>query len=432
MTITNKRYQQGTRMLERAERIIPLGAQTFSRSRVQFPVGHAPMFLESGAGGRVWDLDGNEYIDLICGLLSVILGYRDPDVDRAICQQLEKGISFSMATALEVELAERLTRIIPCAEMVRFGKNGSDVTTAAVRLARAVTGRKRIAASGYHGWHDWYIGATNRNLGVPPEVATLTHKFPYNDIEALDQLFRSHPEEFAAVIMEPMNTVEPYDGYMEEVQALAKENGALFILDEIITGFRFAMGGAQQLFGVTPDLATFGKSMGNGMPIAALVGKVEYMRSFEDIFFSTTFGGETLSLAAAIAVIDKIEREPVIDNIWHKGARLADTVQAQINGCGLSDVITIAGRPCWKILQFHDHPAADRNVIKTFFLTSMIAEGVLINASHNLCYAHSKADLLRVEKAYSVTLERLSECLKKGNLVEVLDAPVVRPVFAVR
>ena len=251
-------------------------------------------------------------------------GYRDPDVDLAIRRQLTRGISFSLPTTLEMELAERLVKHIPCAEMVRFGKNGTDATSAAVRLARAATKRDRLILLGYHGWQDWYIGATTRNLGVPACVSALSHLAPYGDLEAIEDLFARHPGEFAAVMLEPMNTVEPAPGYLKGLKDLVHRHGALLIFDEIITGFRWSIGGAQARYGVTPDLACFGKAMGNGMPISAVVGRADIMRLMEDIFYSGTFGGETLSLAAAIATIDKIDREAVTRPSVGNGRRTHD------------------------------------------------------------------------------------------------------------
>jgi len=429
---SSDRYKTSTELLKRAERVIPMGSQTFSKSRVQFPAGHAPMFLSCGLGGRVWDVDGNEYVDLVCGLLPIVLGYRDPDVDRAVSQQLQKGMTFSLATELEIELAERLVEIIPCAEMVRFAKNGSDVTTAAVRIARAVTGRDRIAAGGYHGWHDWYIGSTVRRKGVPKATCDMTHRFAFGDLESLHKLLKEYPAQFAGVIMEPANVIEPIPGYLDEVCEMTHKAGALLIFDEIITGFRYALGGAQELFGVTPDLATFGKAMGNGMPISAIVGKQRFMSELEEIFFSCTFGGEALSLAAAIAVIDKMRREPVIQSLWDKGRRLREAVERRIAAYELGSVISFSGLPPWTVVQFADHPTADRHAIKTFFIKEMAKNGVLINSSHNICYAHHADDLSLVEGAYDVILRTLAGELKDGVLMEHLGCEVVRPVFSVR
>lgn len=428
----HNRYTRSIGMLERAERTIPLASQTFSKSRIQFPPGAAPLFLDRGKGGRVWDVDDNEYVDLVAGLLPVVLGYCDEDVDRAITEQLQRGISMSLATELEIELAERLVEIIPCAEMVRFGKNGSDATAAIVRLARAVTGRERIAVCGYHGWQDWYIGATSRHFGVPQSVRELTHLFPYGDANALETLMTSHPGEFALVIMEPANSVEPAAGYLEAVRDTAHRNGALFAFDEIITGFRFALGGAQERFGVTPDIAAFGKAMGNGMPISAVCGRADLMQAMEHIFFSGTFGGETLSLAAATATIDKMRRENVIDRLWRTGQKLSDAVEKRIADYELSEIIQLGGFAPWRLVGFSDHPGARKEAIRTLFMTEMAANGVLMNASHNICFAHNDSDIETVLRAYDRTLDRIASELKAGGLEERLDCAVIEPVFAVR
>lgn len=423
-------FERTQALLERAERVIPLGSQTFSKSRIQYPDGQAPLFLTHGDGGRVWDVDGNMYVDMVSGLLPVVLGYRDEDVDRAVREQLDSGISFSLSTRLEADLAERLVEIIPCAEMVRFGKNGTDATSAAIRLARAFTGRDHVAVCGYHGWQDWYIGTTSRDKGVPEGVKGLSHTFPYNDAAALDSLLRQ--DEFAAVIMEPMSASEPAPGYLDEVKKITHRHGALLIFDEIITGFRFAMGGAQELFGVTPDLAAFGKAMGNGMPISAVVGRTDVLKEMENVFFSGTFGGEALSIAAAIAVIDKMRREPVIETMWKTGQCLSDGLKAHLRYHGLDGVITLAGKPPWVILIYNDHPTASKEAIKTFVIRQMLRGGVLLLHSHNVCYAHDPSDVAHVLGVYDRTLAELADVLEKGTLEQDLGVPVITPVFTVR
>jgi glutamate-1-semialdehyde 2,1-aminomutase/spore coat polysaccharide biosynthesis protein SpsF len=429
---TNRRYDRSQRLIERAERVIPIGSQTFSKSKLQFPPGAAPLFVTHGDGGKVYDVDGNQYVDLVSALLPNVLGYRDPDVDLAIRRQLTRGISFSLPTTLETELAERLVRHIPCAEMVRFGKNGTDATSAAVRLARAATKRDRLALLGYHGWQDWYIGATTRNLGVPVSVSALSHLAPYGDLAPIEALFAKHPGEFAAVILEPMNTAEPPPGYLRGLVDLAHRDGALVIFDEIITGFRWSIGGAQAHYGVTPDLACFGKAMGNGMPISAVVGRADIMRFMEDIFFSGTFGGEALSLAAAIATIDKIEREKVTERLWEVGAELMAQARARIAAANLADALGLVGAAPWAILTYKDYAGASKEAIKTLFLREMIAAGVLINASHNVCFAHSPADMAHVLKGYDHALGVLRQALDRGDVERRLGNIVIRPVFSVR
>jgi len=428
---TDRHYGRSRELLDRARQSIPLGTQTFSKSHIQYPE-QAPLFLTYGDGGCVWDVDGNRYVDFVMALLPVVLGYRDPDVDRAILNQLANGISFSLATELEVVLAEKLIEVIPSAEMVRFGKNGTDATSAAVRLARAFTGRDRIIACGYHGWQDWYIGATTRNKGVPGAVRALTDMVPYNDVAAVDDLLRRHPGEFAALIMEPVNAVEPEPGYFDALHALLADNGTLLIFDEIITGFRFSLGGAQELYGAYPDLSCFGKSMGNGMPISAVMGRADVMREMEEIFFSGTFGGETLSIAAAIAVIEKMQRQPVIETLWETGRRLATGVDARIVACGLGDVLSLKGAAPWKLLDFRDHPTARKEVIRSVFIQEMIRGGVLITSSHNLCYAHDDENITTTLHAYDAALSAIRDGLTASNLDKRLAGPVIEPIFKIR
>lgn len=429
---SKSRYARSNELLARARKVIPLGTQTFSKSYQQFPEGAAPLFLTHGKGSRVWDADGNEYIDLISGLLPVLLGYRDPDVDAALKAQLDRGIAFSLATELEIELAERLVDMIPCAEMVRFGKNGSDATTGCVRVARAATGRERLIICGYHGWHDWYVAKTVRNKGVPAVEAELADRVNYNDIDAVHAIFRKYPGQVAALILEPMNAAEPKPGYLQELKELVHKNGAILIFDEIITGFRYANGGAQEHFGVTPDLAAFGKAMGNGMPIAAVVGRADLMREMEEIFFSSTFGGETLSLAAAIAVADKLRREPVVKTLWKTGGLLADKIRQAAARHGLEKVVSLHGFAPWTLLAFADSGSTAKEAIKTLFMKEMLAQGILIAASNNITYAHSEDDVARIATAYDNAFARIAEGLKGGKLLDNLGCPPVMPVFSVR
>ncbi len=425
-------YDRSKAMLESAEQVIPLGSQTFSKSKVQFPPGAAPLFLTHGSGGRVWDVDGNEYVDLVNGLLAVVLGYQDADVDRAIRAQLANGISFSLATELEQQLARALVRLVPCAESVRFAKNGTDATSAAVRIARAHTGRDRIITCGYHGWQDWYIGATTRHKGVPDAVRALTHVAPYNDLAAVEQLLLRHKGEFAAMVMEPANVVPPAPGYLQGLKDLLHSHGALLVFDEVITGFRFAKGGAQALFGVTPDMASLGKAMGNGMPISAIAGRADLMREMEEIFFSATFGGEALSLAAALAVVEKIEREPVIETLWANGALLRQGVSDLLKARGLDGLIKLNGFDPWVLLGIEPHEHATPFATKTVLIYELAARGVLTVGSYNVSYAHTAADLAHVLGAWRGALDELAAMLARGPLPPQMKVPPLEPVFRVR
>jgi glutamate-1-semialdehyde 2,1-aminomutase len=430
----SSRYSKSEALLARAEQVIPLGAQTFSKSRTQFPHGISPYFADHAKGSRVWDADGNEYLDLINALCSVTLGHCDPHVTAAVEKQLHRGTIFSLSSELEIQVAEKIVELVPCAEKVRFGKNGSDATSGAIRIARAFTGRERVAVCGYHGWQDWYIGSTARHLGVPKAVRELTHSWTYNDAASLEKLLKEHPGEFAAVIMEPMNVAFPKAGFLEDVQRLCRENGALLVFDETITGFRYAIGGAQELFGITPDLATFGKGLANGYPVSAVAGRADVMKLMEEVFFSFTFGGETLSLAAALATMHKLQREPVVATMKATGERVLHDTQAAIDRHELGDVFALSGHPTWSFLQFKDARGATMWEIKTLFMQEMLKRGVLSYGTHNISYAHTGADLDQLAGAYDETFDVIERGLASGSsgVRSLLDCAVLEPLFRVR
>ncbi|OGT32152.1 MAG: aminotransferase class III [Gammaproteobacteria bacterium RIFCSPHIGHO2_12_FULL_35_23] len=426
------RYKESESMLVRATDIIPLGSQTFSKSKVQFPYGVSPYFIEKGKGSRVWDIDGNEYIDFVNGLLAVFLGYCDPDVDAAVQKQLTQGVIFSLPHKLETEVAEKIIAMVPCAEMVRFGKNGSDATSGAVRIARAYTGADYIAVCGYHGWQDWYIGSTTRSLGVPQTTKDLTLKFQYNDIASLEALFNQYPNQIAAVILEPMNIEFPKEDFLKKVKELTHKNNAVLIFDEMITGFRFAKGGAQELFGVIPDLVALGKGMANGFPLSVVAGKREIMKLMEDVFFSFTFGGETLSLAAAKAVLDKISSQPIIETMHQRGNDLIVKLESLLKKHELNEIIQIAGHPVWSFLIFKDSKSYSSWDIKTFWMQEILARGIISFGSHNISYAHSNEDVEQILIVYDEVFERLTEHLNNNSLLKALHCEVLQPLFKVR
>ena len=389
-------FTKSEELLDRALKVIPNGTQTFSKSRTNLPLGASPFYAARAEGARLWDVDGNEYTDFTSGLTAIILGYNDPDVNAAVKEQLECGVIFSLPHKLEIEVSELICEMTG-AEMVRFGKNGSDATAGAVRLARAYTGRGHIAQCGYHGWQDWCIGVTGRNLGVPQAVRDLTHTFDYNDIDSLRRLFKDRPNQYAAVIMEPMNKEWPKDGFLHEVRELAHANGALFILDEVITGFRFAVGGAQEHFGIQADLVTYGKAIANGYPLSVVAGKAEIMRRMEDIHFSFTNAGECLSLAAAKACLNKIRREDVPKYLLLLGQDLPGT-----------------GHPSWRHLNFAGMEE------KTLFLQEMHRRGILCLGTINLNYAHTHKDV-----------EKFWQALQAAREEDLVCEPL-KPIFKIR
>lgn len=425
-------FHQSEDFLKRAERTIPLGSQTFSKSRTQYPMGVSPYFIERGQGSHVWDMDGHEYVDFIMSLASITLGYNDPDVTAAVSRQLQDGVIFSLPHRLEAEVAELICDMVPCAEMVRFGKNGSDATAGAVRLARAYTNREHIAQCGYHGWQDWYIGTTARNRGVPVSTRELTHPFAYNDLASLEAVFAKHPGQIAAVIMEPVGAVAPAAGYLQAVKDLAHQHGALLIFDETITGFRLANGGAQAWFGVTPDLATFGKGMANGYPVSAIAGRADVMKLMEEIFFSFTFGGEALSLAAAKATLQKLQREPVVARLTQHGERIQAGLKALIAEHKLDDVCHVSGHPTWSFLNLKDARGATVFDIKTLLMQEQHQRGILCLGAHNLSYAHSDADIDQLLAMYAEVLPMIGRALDSGSLRQQLRCDPLVPLFKVR
>lgn len=415
---------------ERALEVIPAGTQTYSKGPYQFVLGLSPKYLDRGKGCHVWDVDGNRYVDYNMACQPITLGYCDPDVDAAIRAQLDKGITFSTMHPLEVEVAEKIVEMVPCAEAVRFGKNGADATSAAVRVSRAITGREHIAYCGYHGWHDWYIANTDLNSGIPTFNQQLGHAFSFNDLDSLQQVFEEYPGKIACVIMEPVQVSPPKPGFLEQVRQMTHENGALLIFDEIITGFRFAEGGAQQLFGVTPDLACFAKGMSNGMPVSAVTGRKQYMQALEKTFFSFTYGGECLSLAAAKAAMNKVQTHGVIPFLYAMGERLQSGINRLADDNGVGEFIKCVGFPCRTIMSYNGAGRFDPAEIKTFFQQELTKRDILCNGYHSMSFAHDEAVIDQTLEAYEDTIKAFKAVVDRNvPLASELEGPVIRPVF---
>ena len=422
---------ESERLWKRSEGLIPAGTQTLSKGPTQWVRGVAPKYLARGQGSHVWDVDGNEFIDYPMGLGPVTLGHGHPAVVEAVTKVLKDGTAFSLMHPLEITLAEKIREVVPCAQgdgMVRFGKNGSDATSACIRAARAKTGRTYIARHGYHCWQDWSIESTYgvRAKGVPPEITAQTTTFPYNDLEALERVLKSRAH--AAIIMEPVNLTPPKPGYLEGVRELATRYGAVLIFDEVITGFRYARGGAQEYFQVTPDLCAMGKGLGNGLPIAVVCGKKEFMAPFDEIFFSFTFGGETAGLAAALATLEVMERHDYWGHVWKQGAKLQDGYRRLAKEFGLAHLTDCAGMPPWTIVTFTDQPKWTGLQMKTLLQQEMLRRGVLFSGSQFLSLSHSDADIDHTVDAYREAMRVLRtaldlnavDALTKGQCNEVI------------
>lgn len=417
--------ERSTELLRRATGLIPSLTQTLAKGPTQYVRGVAPVYLERGKGSHVWDVDGNEYIDMTMAVGPLSLGYSYPRVDEAIKAQLDDGITFSLMHPLEVEVAELIRSAVPGAENVRYSKTGADVTSAAVRISRAFTGRERVLCSGYHGWHDWYIGTSGRPHGVPGSTRDLTRSFKHNDVNALLDVL---DDKVACVILEPVLFETLQDDYLQVVRRACNQVGALLIFDEMWTGFRLELGGAQERYDVKADLACFSKAVANGMPLAVLTGRADVMSLLEeDVFMYTTFGGEALSLAAADATIRELREKQVPANLRLRGGHLQAgyNQRARERGLGFTRAIGMESRT---LIQF-DAEAGDPLLQKSLMQQEMLRHGVLWGGFHNLSFGHGDEEIAHVLGAYDRALDVLADAVKKGDLASRILGTPVQPVF---
>ncbi len=405
--------------------LIPATTQTLAKGPQQNVKGIAPKYLSRGRGSHVWDVDGNEYIDFNMGIGPLSLGYAYPKVDNAIKKQLEDGITFSLMHPLEVEVAKLINEVIPNAESIRFSKTGADVTTAAIRVARAYTGREKVLCCGYHGWHDWYISVTDKDNGIPKAINDLTFTINYNDIQSVKDSIDS---DIAAIILEPFVFEQPKDNFLHELRKLCDDNGILLIFDEMWTGFRIALGGAQEYFGVKADMATFSKAVANGMPLSILTGRKEVMKVLDDdVFFYTTFGGEALSLAAAKATIEELRDKNVPDYLAAQGKKLKDGYNQIANDLGM-DFTKCIGYECRSLITF-DAKAGNPLEIKALVQQEMIKRGILWGGFHNMSFSHTDADIEYTLKVYLEVLPILKKAVDENSVMKYLNGEPVEPVF---
>lgn len=420
----------------RAHELIPGGAHTYAKGDDQFPES-APCFFERGEGCFAYDSDGNRFIEYGIGLRSVGLGHAHPVVNQAVAEQLSKGANFTRPTTIELEVAEKFLELLPAADMVKFTKNGSDATTAAIRLARAQTGRKGVLLcrdQPFFSVDDWFIGTTAMDAGIPAEQTEDIRHFPYNDIEALEQLFQQAPESFACLIMEAANYSEPASGYFARVQELCAAHGTLFVLDEMITGFRWNLGGAQTEYKLTPDLSTFGKALGNGFSVAALAGKREHMELggiLHDrprvFLLSYTHGAESHCLAAARATIETYQQEPVIATLYRQGERLKQELTALAQQLGIDQHFYLLGRGCNLIYVTEDAKGQRSQAFRTLLLEQLIARGIF-SPSLVVSYAHDDSVIDRTIEAFAEALPVYRHALEMGT-EKFLKSRPSKPVF---
>jgi glutamate-1-semialdehyde 2,1-aminomutase len=437
--VTAKRelcFDESRRLSERAQTLIPGGGHTYAKGLDQFPE-PMPGIIERGEGCHVWDVDGNEFIEYGMGLRAVTLGHAFAPVISAVQRTLTTGTNFTRPARIEIECAEELLSIIGWADMIKFCKDGSHALDGAVRLARAHTARDRIAICADHPFFstsDWFIGSTDMPAGVPQWVRSQTVKFRYNHLASLRELFTRYPSEIACVVMEAARTEEPSEGYLQGVQALCRDHGAVFILDEMITGFRWDLGGAQRAYGVTPDLATFGKALANGFALSALVGRRDLMElggirhSRERVFLlSTTHGAESHALAAGMATMDFYQKEGVVERLYEQGRRLRAGIEQLTRAANLSEHFGVVSRDCNLLYFTRDAQGRPSQPLRTLFLQELMKGGVLA-PSFVVSYSHTDFDIDRTLEVIDCALHVYCRALAEGPN-GFLQGRSVQPVF---
>ncbi|MEU0559743.1 glutamate-1-semialdehyde 2,1-aminomutase [Dactylosporangium sp. NPDC006015] len=430
-------FDESNRLRPLAHAVIPGGAHTYAKGDDQFPE-EAPGFIVRGSGCHVWDADGNEFVEYGMGLRSVTLGHGYAPVVEAAARQMADGLNFSRPATIELTAAERLRGALGVPDrMVKFAKNGSDVTSAAVKLARAFTGRDLVAICADHPFFstdDWFIGTTGMPGGIPGAVRDLTVRYRYNDLASVEALIAEHPGKISCLVQEVETTEPPAPGFLEGLRALCDRHGIVLIFDEIITGFRWHVRGASHVHGVRADLTSYGKALGNGFAVAALVGRPDIMElgglrtDRERVFLlSTTYGADTHTLAATMAVLDVYEREPVIEHLHRQGRRLAEGVTAAAAAHGVQDFVGVAGRDSNLIYMTKDSDGERSQAFRTLFLQELVRRGV-IAPSFVVSYSHTDADIDRTIEAVDGALAVYAKALSDG-VDAYLVGRAVKPVF---
>jgi len=402
-------------LFEEAKKLVPGGVAGIRRP-YNFVPGEYPIFFDHGRGGRVVDVDGNEYIDFLCAYGPIIIGYREDEIDDAVINQIKnKGFCFSLTQEMQNTLVKKMRELIPCCEMAALVITGSDATTIAIRVARGYTGKTKIARYGYHGWHDWCVEVKG---GIPPKLYEDIYEFHYNDLDSLKAILEANKDDMAGIIITPIghpNGAEvqmPKPGYLEAVRELANQYHCLLIFDEIRSGFRCSLGGAQKLFGVTPDLSTFGKAMANGYAIAALVGKEEYMQVLADkVFLSSTFFPNSDGIVAAIKTIEILERDRILDVVAAKGRKFGAEVEKVVEESGVP--VNFTGAPWMPYITFKKDEAGLYKKLRTEYYTQLIRRNVFMQPYHHgyICYRHTDEDLAYTVEAIRESLAEVKKML---------------------
>jgi glutamate-1-semialdehyde 2,1-aminomutase len=430
------KFDRSNELRPRFHALIPGGAHTYAKGDDQYPEGMAP-YIVRGAGCRVFDVDGNEFIEYGSGLRAVTLGHAFAPVVAAARAQLELGVNFVRPARIELEAAELFRELVPGAEMVKFSKDGSDATSGALKLARAHTGRDLVAVCANHPFFsvdDWFIGSSGMPGGIPQVVRDLTVKFNYNDLASLEALFQKHPGQIAAVVLEAEKETAPAPGFFAGIRTLCDRHGAVFILDEMITGFRWHNGGAQARYGIQPDLCTFGKGLANGFSVSALAGRREIMRlggsdhDRERVFLmSTTHGAETHGLAAAMATLRTYQREPVVETLWKRGERLAAGLRSAASAAGVASEIPILGPPCCLVFGSRDADGQPSQPFRTLLMQEILRRGILAT-SLVVNYSHTEADIDATIDAFADAFDVYRRALD-GGIEKYLTGRPVKPAL---
>lgn len=430
------KFNHGLALRKKAHSLIPGGCHTYAKGDDQYPY-ESPSFITKGTGCHVWDTDGNEFIEYGMGLRAVTLGHAFEPIVDAATRQMKLGNNFTRPAAIEVDYAEQLCDVIPCADMVKFAKDGSTVTTAAIKLARAYTGREDVAYCvdhPFYSYNDWFIGTTPLVGGIPADGAAHSLAFRYNDIESLEQLFIQHPGKISCVIMEPEREDPPVDRFLHRVRDLCHEHGAVLIFDEMITGFRWAIGGAQEVHNVTPDLATFGKALANGFALSALVGREEIMNlggihhDKDRVFLlSTTHGAENHAISAAQATLEFYQSNNVVARLHEQGTKLQDAAQEAASRIGMNDFFRVFGRSCNLAYQTLDEQGVPSQACRTLFLQELIQHGV-IAPSFVISYSHTDNDIEKTANAIENALRKLKSIQGK-NIDDYIVGDTIKSVY---
>ena len=429
----NKSLTNSNNLKNRAKKVIPHYTGTFSRSPSAYVEGVYPVYVKSGNGSHFTDVDDNQYLDYLMGLGPITLGYNYPAVNAAVIEQLNQGILFSLPHKIEVEVSELISSIIPHAEMVKFEKSGSNAVTAAVRAARGFTKRDTIAYCGTGGvWHDWQAAMVSRDGGVPSFNEELIKIFDYNDSDGLEQIFEDNPNKIAAIVLEPTQFEEPNNNFLQKVRKIANDNDSLLILDEIVTGFRFDLAGGQKYFGIKGDLVCFGKGMSNGLPLSAITGPTEFMKTFDDLWVSSTNNSETLSLAGTKAVITEMKEKNTVQHCWKIGKSLFN----EWNKIAVKNNIDakMTGYPIRMNLRCFDTSGIESLPMKSFILQEMVKQDVFMSilGSSYICYSHSVQDVEKTLQSFENVCSTINKKIEHDNYETSLEGPLPKTIWSMK